>query len=332
MFRIGHGFDVHPFKQGRKLILGGVDFDCDPGLDGHSDADVVIHAVMDAILGALGEGDIGLHFPPSDMQYKNISSRKLLRTISSMLSESEYSICNIDTTVHAEKPKIAPRIMEMRVNIAEDLDCPPDRVNIKATTWEGLGYIGRCEGIAADAVVLLKRENSFNEEKSINAEKSISKKKHNLSSSGLSNLDEPVEKKVKTKGSITIYTDGAAKGNPGPAGAGAVITDSNGNVISEISMFLGNMTNNQAEYQALILALKEVASMRPEKLIIRSDSQLMVKQLMGEYKVKNLELFNLFSLVQQQLRMIASWYAEFIPRENNTHADRLANEAINDKS
>ena len=336
MYRIGHGFDVHPFKKGRKLILGGVEFESEFGLDGHSDADVILHAVMDAILGALGERDIGHHFPPSDEKYKNISSRKLLKIVATMLEESEYEIGNIDITVHAEKPKIARKITEMRANIADDLGCAIERINIKATTWEGLGYVGRGEGIAADALALLKRrsendDDDFENIKSLKAKRKSKSLAESREKEELLDFDEPTEKRVKTKGAVVIYTDGASKGNPGPAGAGAVIIDGKGDVISEISMFLGNMTNNQAEYQALILALKEVAGLRPERLIIKSDSQLMVRQLSGEYKVKDMDLFALFNLVQRQLKMIQSWEIEHIPRDENNRADKLANDAIKEK-
>jgi ribonuclease HI len=244
-----------------------------------------------------------------------------------MLEESEYEICNLDITVHAEKPMIASEIPSMKSNIADDLGCPVERINIKATTWEGLGYVGRGEGIAADAVVLLRRRQILQSEKFIKNKKQIESTQRDKDKS-LFDSDEPMDPKVRTKGTIVIYTDGASKGNPGPSGAGAVITDTSGNVLREISMFLGTMTNNQAEYQALILALKEAAGLRPEKLIIKSDSQLMVKQISGEYKVKDAELISLFNLVQHQLRIIKSWEIDFIPRDENSRADKLANEAI----
>ena len=125
-----------------------------------------------------------------------------------------------------------------------------------------------------------------------------------------------------------IYTDGGSRGNPGPSSAGAVILDSSGNTIKEISMFLGTMTNNQAEYQALILALKEVSSLRPERLVIRMDSQLIVRQISGEYKVKDAKMKSLFALVMQQLKFLKSWDIEHIPRDQNKRADALANEAL----
>uniref|UniRef100_A0A831UBY6 2-C-methyl-D-erythritol 2,4-cyclodiphosphate synthase n=1 Tax=Geobacter metallireducens TaxID=28232 RepID=A0A831UBY6_GEOME len=156
--RIGHGYDVHCLVEGRKLILGGVDVPWERGLLGHSDADVLLHAIADAILGALGLGDIGKHFPDTDPQYKGADSRRLLRRVMALAGEKGYLLGNVDATIVAQRPKLAPFIPEMRANIARDLDADPDRVNVKATTTEQLGFAGRGEGIAAYAVVLMARK------------------------------------------------------------------------------------------------------------------------------------------------------------------------------
>lgn len=153
--RVGFGFDVHEFEFGRRLILGGVEIPHSVGLKGHSDADVVIHAVVDALLGAAGLGDIGQHFPDSDPQFKDISSRKLLRQITGLLEEQGWNISNIDITVVAQVPKIQPHSAMMQKNIAEDLKISEGVVNVKATTTESLGFIGRKEGIAAWAITAL---------------------------------------------------------------------------------------------------------------------------------------------------------------------------------
>ena len=155
MMRIGHGYDVHRLVAERKLILGGVDVPYSKGLLGHSDADVLLHAISDAILGAIGEGDIGKHFPDTDPAYKGASSIKLLRHVFLLADDKGYRIGNVDATIVAQRPKLAPFIQQMRENIAETLDCDPDRVNVKATTTEELGFAGRGEGIAAYAVALL---------------------------------------------------------------------------------------------------------------------------------------------------------------------------------
>lgn len=157
MMRIGHGFDVHRLVPERKLILGGVEIPHSLGLLGHSDADVLLHALCDAILGALGEGDIGRHFPDSDPAYKGISSLKLLREVMALAAGHGYSIGNLDVTVIAQRPKLAPYIQSMVEQIAAACQCDLARVNVKATTTEELGFEGRGEGISAHAVVLLER-------------------------------------------------------------------------------------------------------------------------------------------------------------------------------
>ena len=153
--RVGFGFDVHEFEFGRRLILGGVEIPHSVGLKGHSDADVVIHAVVDALLGAAGLGDIGQHFPDSDHQFKDINSRVLLIHTSGLLEEQGWNISNIDITVVAQVPKIQPHSAMMQKNIAEDLKISERLVNVKATTTESLGFIGRKEGIAAWAITAL---------------------------------------------------------------------------------------------------------------------------------------------------------------------------------
>lgn len=157
MLRIGHGFDVHPLLEGRKCIIGGVEIAHDKGLDGHSDADVLLHAVCDAVLGAAALGDIGKHFPNTDPRFKDIDSRELLRQVAELLKEKAYDVVNVDATVIAEAPKLAPHIAAMCAHIADDLGIPHNCVNVKATTSEGLGFTGRGEGIAAEAVCLIQR-------------------------------------------------------------------------------------------------------------------------------------------------------------------------------
>lgn len=155
--RIGSGYDVHRLAEGRKLILGGVEIPYEKGLLGHSDADVLVHAVMDALLGAAAMGDIGRHFPDNDEQYKNISSLLLLEKVSLLLKERGYNTINIDATVIAQRPKLAPYIEQMVKNMADVLSVPCDSINVKATTEEGLGFTGSGEGIAAQAVCLIEK-------------------------------------------------------------------------------------------------------------------------------------------------------------------------------
>ncbi len=155
--KIGHGYDVHRLTQGRKLILGGVEIPYELGLLGHSDADVLTHAVMDAVIGALGLGDIGKHFPDSDTKYKGISSLLLAKNCADMLRASGYSLSNIDATVIAQRPKLAAYINMMKENLADIFGIPTERINIKATTEEGLGFTGNGDGIAAHCVVLITK-------------------------------------------------------------------------------------------------------------------------------------------------------------------------------
>ncbi len=158
MFRIGHGYDVHKLVKGRNLILGGVKIPHELGLLGHSDADVLVHAVMDSLLGAACLGDIGKHFPDNNCIYKDIDSLILLKKTAELLSGLEYSVGNIDCTIICQKPKLAEFIPEMRSNLAEILNCSLDCVNIKATTEEGLGFTGNCEGISAHSVALIYKK------------------------------------------------------------------------------------------------------------------------------------------------------------------------------
>lgn len=156
MIRIGHGYDVHPLVAGRDLILGGVKIPHNKGLAGHSDADALIHAVCDACLGAAGLGDIGRHFPDTDPQYKDIDSRILLRQVKQAIQAKGWRVENVDATIVAQAPRLAPFRDRMRANLAQDLGIPADRVNIKAGTTEKMGFTGREEGIAVHAVALLQ--------------------------------------------------------------------------------------------------------------------------------------------------------------------------------
>lgn len=158
MIRIGHGYDVHKLVEGRKLILGGVDIPHETGLLGHSDADVVVHAVMDAMLGALALGDIGKHFPDTDPVYSGADSIKLLKRVTEIISEKGYSVGNIDSTIICQAPKLAPHIDMMRKNIAEAIGCDISQVSVKATTEEKLGFTGAKKGISAHAVCVLYKK------------------------------------------------------------------------------------------------------------------------------------------------------------------------------
>ncbi|SEK90205.1 2-C-methyl-D-erythritol 2,4-cyclodiphosphate synthase [Ectothiorhodospira marina] len=156
--RIGHGYDVHAFMEGDHLVIGGVSIPHDRAFKAHSDGDVLLHAISDAILGALALGDIGRHFPDTDPAFKGADSRDLLRQVMGQIRARGWQVGNVDATIAAQAPKMSPHVDRMRANIAEDLDLEVDRVNVKATTTERLGFVGRKEGIEAHAVVLLTRD------------------------------------------------------------------------------------------------------------------------------------------------------------------------------
>lgn len=161
MFRVGNGFDVHAFAEDRPLIIGGIEIPYEKGLIGHSDADVLLHTVADACLGAIGEGDIGRHFPDTDPNFKDADSAKLLQHVWKLVRNKGYKLVNIDCIVMAQKPKMAPHIEKMQERIAELMEASIEQVNVKATTTERLGFVGREEGIASQAVVLLQKENEL---------------------------------------------------------------------------------------------------------------------------------------------------------------------------
>ena len=154
--RIGQGFDVHALVAGRRLVMGGVEIPHSKGLEGHSDADVLLHAICDALLGAAAMGDIGMHFPDTDPKYSEIDSRELLRSVAKKVGAAGYKVVNVDATIIAQEPRMAPHVPRMIGNISTDLGVKPSQVSIKATTTEGLGYTGRAEGIAAQAIALLE--------------------------------------------------------------------------------------------------------------------------------------------------------------------------------
>ncbi len=155
--RVGVGYDVHPLVSGRRLILGGVEIPFEKGLDGHSDADVLVHAIIDALLGATGLGDIGVHFPSSDPRYKDISSVSLLRQVVSRMRAEGWLVCNVDASIVAERPRLTPFISEMRRIIGEALGIDVDLVGVKSTTSKGLGFLGKGEGIAVHAVAMVEK-------------------------------------------------------------------------------------------------------------------------------------------------------------------------------
>ena len=337
--RIGHGFDVHKLESGRKLILGGVEIPYEKGLAGHSDADVILHAVVDAVLGALGKGDIGTHFPDSDPANKDLDSMKFLEKAVDLMHEAGLHLVNIDVTLHADKPKVKDYLPEMRENIARKFECNPQRVNVKATTWEGLGFTGRGEGMAASAVCLLFPDALEEDEMMfpfgtghLYGDADFEEGKDSSSESKDKGVRISLTRKVDKEKAFVANIDGASKGNPGPASVGVVIRDHEGVVLAELSEKIGEATNNEAEYRSLIRALEECSFLKAEQVLVRTDSDLLLKQVSGKYKVKKEHLKKLF----EEVAVAASGFAAFdmtrIPREDNKEADDLANAALRKKN
>jgi 2-C-methyl-D-erythritol 2,4-cyclodiphosphate synthase len=326
--RIGHGFDVHRLVGGRKLVLGGVEIPFDKGLEGHSDADVLTHAVMDAILGALGQNDIGTHFPDTDPAYKDISSLILLDKVVEIMRMCEYRLGNLDVLLHADKPKVKKYIPQMRVNLTRAFDCNENQINVKATTWEGLGFAGVGDGMAASAVCMLYPDSQVKRKRTTESD-----------AAGLFD-DQPAQPKKKTplkgkrdvdlkkKDTWVANIDGASRGNPGPSAIGVIIRDPGGLILAEISESIGEATNNVAEYKALIRALEEFKLLKAEKVIVRTDSQLLARQIDGTYKVKNPGLQELYGRAMGLIVGFKSFDVEHITRKENQEADRLATEAL----
>ncbi len=347
--RIGHGFDVHKLVKGRRLVLGGVEIPFDKGLLGHSDADVLIHAAMDAVLGALGTDDIGTHFPDTEPAYKDISSMLLLEKVVATMRAAKYHLGNIDVLLHADQPKVKEYIPSMRANIARAFECHEQRINVKATTWEGIGFAGEGQGMAASAVCIIVPDmwdedsdeipfaalHLFDELYASDTHavpapakpgKSGDKK---AKATGTKPVKQVGRKPRVTKSKACIANiAGASKGNPGPAAVGVIVRDTDGVIIAEFGEAIGEATNNVAEYRALIRALEECRLLKAGQVIIRTDSQLMARQIDGSYKVKSEQLRDLYDRALELLAGFEAFEVAHIPRAENMEADKLANSAL----
>jgi len=327
--RVGHGFDVHRLTAGRKLILGGVEIPFDRGLLGHSDADVLTHAVMDAILGALGADDIGTHFPDTDAEYKNISSLVLLERVVGMMHKANYRIGNIDALLHADKPKVKEYIPAMRETLARVLECDERNVNVKATTWEGLGFAGTGEGMAASAVCILYPDPVAGFKKTAKRDvASLFPDEPSPDPKAKQAQRTKLSKRVRKKEAFEAYIDGASRGNPGPSAIGVIVRDPEGIILAEISEAIGEATNNVAEYQALIRALEECRLLKAQQVIVYTDSELLERQINGKYKVKTPHLMGLFEKVMKLASCFEAFAIEHVLRDKNKGADMLANSAL----
>jgi 2-C-methyl-D-erythritol 2,4-cyclodiphosphate synthase len=321
-FRVGIGYDVHRLVDGRKLILGGERIDHPTGLLGHSDADVLTHAIMSAILGAMAAGSLGDHFPDTDPQYKDVRSIDLLERVRILMEESGYEVENVDTMVICDQPRLGRYIDKIKLNLGEALRVPIECVSVKATSTEGLGFTGTGEGIAAQAVVLLKKPVEIDEA-------DYKDKKIRKTKTRKSELPPPLPKiKPGEYKHVIARTDGASDPNPGPSGIGIVFETPDGIEIGKISEHIGENTNNQTEYKAAIIAATIVKSWGAEKINLVTDSQLMEKQLKGSYKIKNPGILNLYRELMTLLIGFKSWDVKHVGREENEEADRLSKLAL----
>lgn len=319
--RVGLGFDIHPFASGRALMLGGVRIPHTMGLGGHSDADVLLHAICDAVYGAVGASDIGVHFPSSDAKWKDAKSTLFVEHAVSRLREVGGRVVNLDTVVLAEEPAVAPHFEAIRKSVTRLLGISPDAVNVKASRAEGLGAIGRAEGIAAFAVVLVE----------LPEERHTPRRKTGKAEGTKVEREAPRAKRAggtAQSRAVTIFIDGASRGNPGPAAWAAVIEA--GGATETQGEYLGFATNNQAEYHALIGALEYALASFPEDahIVVKCDSELVVKQMSGEYRVKDKELRQLHARAKELQAKLEGLSIVHVPREENTAADKHANRLI----
>ena len=319
--RAGIGFDVHRLIEGRKLILGGVEIPHTRGLLGHSDADVLTHAVMSSLLGAMALGSLGDHFPDNDPAYKDISSIDLLERVRILMEENGYELGNVDVMVICDSPRLSPHIERIRMNLAGALRVPIEGISVKATSTEGLGFTGTGEGIAAQAICILVK--CPDEEIAVEKKSPHSKKR--------TVAEKPAPLPKIEPGSIrrlVARIDGACNGNPGPSGIGIVFELEDGTVIGKASKAIGEKTNNQAEYCAALAAAKKASEWGVENLTLITDSELVKKQLKREYRVKNPEIIKLYERLYVILSKFKSWDVLQVSREKNREADRLSKLAL----
>ena len=313
--RVGIGYDVHRLVEGRKLVLGGVQIDHPTGLLGHSDADVVTHAVMSALLGAMALGSLGDHFPDTDPKYEGASSIDLLKEVYSMMEQRGYTLGNLDVMVICDSPRLAPYIPQMRMNLSNALRVPIECISVKATSTEGLGFTGRAEGIAAQAVCLLRP--ALSEKKKPYGEE----EKRTRVRSEVTPLPDTLPHDLKD---CVARVDGASLGNPGPSGIGIVFETPQGEILGEFTEAIGQKTNNEAEYLAAIKAAELAQKWGIEKLVILTDSELLARQINGSYKVRNPRILNLYSKLMELLASFKAWRVDQVRREDNERADYLS--------
>lgn len=323
--RIGLGYDIHRLVPGKGFLLGGSKVHCNLQADAHSDGDVLIHALIDAILGAYSLGDIGTHFPDTDPQYEGVSSLKLLETVLKMIKE-DFLISSVDSVVILEEPKVSHLGDEIRERIGRILKAPTDRISVKFKTHERLGPLGESEAIASIAVVLFdepQHPSSTPHPAEETRDRPPERRTAGYPAPKIEAVQLIPESEFKALRTIHIYTDGASRGNPGPAASAVAITAPDGRLYKVFGRRVGEQTNNYAEYTALVMALQYLIKNRlnDRRILFHLDSELIVKQVQGSYKVKEKTLKPLYAKVTDYLLMIKQFAFKWIPREKNTLAD-----------
>ncbi|MEP0815319.1 MAG: 2-C-methyl-D-erythritol 2,4-cyclodiphosphate synthase [bacterium] len=334
--RTGIGYDAHRFDQARKLVLGGVEIPGHPGLAGHSDADVLAHAIADALLGACGLDDIGTHFPDTSPDWLGISSLVILAKVAELAERNGFAVSNVDSTIVAESPRLCEYYTEMRRNIATALDISPSQVNVKATTTEKMGFAGRKEGIAAYAVATVV--STALSQKNMSVEDG-SREKLVFPGTIYKNppRNEPnapeIAKMLSRLPEAIFNTDGATSGNPGPSGCAIILSLPDGEPVCGFSWHIGRATNNVAEYTAVLELLRWLDGLAGNKgrIRIRMDSELVQRQLAGKYKVKSPELQPYWAEASEILARMPEVSLDYIPRGQNAFADHLARSAARKK-
>lgn len=318
-YRIGTGFDIHRTRDGAKLVLGTAEIPSPTGLVSETDGDVVAHALMDALLAAAGLGDIGEHFPP-DRAQQDCTSSELLSQVMGEFRAAGMELEQIDVTVFADCVRLSPHYLRIREALAACTGLPATDISLKARTMEGLGDIGAGKAIAALVVVLATAG---------------TKTRRNAAGARLFEEDYPLAQVGEAEpGALVVWTDGASRGNPGPAAAAAIGRGADGAPAFEEGKYLGGATSNEAEYSAVLLALDclEKAGAQGKPVVIQLDSSLVFSQLTGKFKVKDSRMRELHRQVLSRLGTFANVRFRKIPRAQNSEADRLAGRVLDDQS
>lgn len=315
--RIGSGFDIHRTKPGVPLILGGVRIPSEFGLASETDGDVILHAVIDAMLAAAGLPDIGVQFPPGQGLFSDVPSSDFVKRTCEVIAKAGLTLEQLDITIIAEAPKLSPHYDAIRANVAKLLSLDEDDICVKARSFEGMGDIGEGRAIAAMALVLGK---------------TAAKQKPDSQKMPQEECARKLEGAIP-RGAIVVSVDGGSRGNPGPAAAAAVIREPHENTISRAEC-IGDTTNNVAEYRGVLLALRILGERgaHEKHIVLKTDSSLIYNQLIGMFKVKDEDLRGLAHEALSEIARFPHLRLMLVPREANKEADAEVNAALDAQS